>query len=100
MPDLNTIPARSGAAATTKTGMECIIVPLADNIADMNSMYTLNETGAFIWEKIDGRNSIGTIIEALMNEYDVDRETAEADVFEFIGRMEQFLINSEAGPGA
>lgn len=91
IPDLKTILARSGSAATTKTGEEYVIVPLANDIADMNSMLTLNETGTFIWEQIDGKNSIGDIIDALTMEYEVDYETASSDLFRFIDSMEQFL---------
>jgi hypothetical protein len=58
----------------------------------MNSVYTLNETGAFIWELIDGKKSIGTIIEALTVEYDIDQKTAESDVFLFVENMSKYLI--------
>ena len=30
---------------------------VANNIADMDSVYTLNESGAFIWELIDGKRN-------------------------------------------
>ena len=60
----------------------------------MNSVYTLNETGAFIWEQIDGKRSIEEIINALTEEYDIDFENAEADVFSFTENMSKYLIIS------
>jgi Coenzyme PQQ synthesis protein D (PqqD) len=95
MAGLNSILSHSKTVATTKTGNEYVLVPIANNIADMDSMYTLNETGAFIWEHIDGKNSIENIITELTNEYDIDYSTAYTDVFSFINEMGKYLIISE-----
>jgi hypothetical protein len=92
MAGLKSIPYHSKSVVTTKTGREYVLVPVTNNIADMNSMYTLNETGAFIWEHIDGKNSLEVIIEELAREYDVDHETAEGDVILFIEKMREYLI--------
>jgi hypothetical protein len=69
-----------------------VLVPITNNIADMNSVYTLNETGAFIWELIDGKRSVEEIIIKLTNEYDIDKQNAESDVFIFIENMSKYLI--------
>jgi len=50
----------------------------------MNSVYTLNETGAFIWELINGKRSVEEIINVVTTEYEIDYETASKDVFSFI----------------
>lgn len=89
-----TIYRHSPGIVTRKTGNEYILVPVTNNIADMNSVYTLNETGAFIWELIDGKNDVDAIITALVNEYETDRETASADVMSFLEEMKQYLIVS------
>ena len=36
---------------TRTVGDELVIVPLSGNVAQMNRLFTLNETGKFIWEK-------------------------------------------------
>ena len=33
---------------------ETILVPIKDNVGDMDSLYNLNEVGAFVWERLDG----------------------------------------------
>ncbi len=58
MIDLNSILSQSPSIVTRKTGNEYVLVPIANNIADMNSVYTLNETGAFLWELIDGKKTV------------------------------------------
>ena len=95
MINLKSIPSRSSSVVTRKTGNEYVLVPVTNNIADMNSVYTLNETGAFLWEIIDGEKNIEDIIEAVIREYDVSEETATADVFEFIQEMGKYLIITE-----
>ena len=61
----------------------------------MNSVYTLNETGAFIWEHINGKRSVKELIVAVTDEYDIDNENASKDVFSFIENMSKYLIISE-----
>ena len=92
MTNLKSIPARSISIVTRKTGNEYVLVPITNNIADMNSVYTLNETGAFIWEQIDGKRNVEEIINELTNEYDIDKQNAESDVFTFIENMSKYLI--------
>lgn len=92
MTGLKSIVSQSASIVTRKTGNEYVLVPITDNIADMNSVYTLNETGAFIWEKIDGKRNLDEIIAAVINEYDIDRKSAESDVFSFIENMSKYLI--------
>jgi methyltransferase-like protein len=92
MTGLNSVLSHSTSVVTRKTGNEYVLVPVANNIADMDSVYTLNETGAFIWEQIDGKRTIEEIIELLIHEYEIDNESAIKDVFEFVGNMKKFLI--------
>jgi hypothetical protein len=90
--DLQSVISKSPSVVTRKTGNEVVIVPVVNDIADMNSVYTLNETGAFIWELIDGKRTIQDLADALTSEYDTDRETANSDINSFIDEMKKFLI--------
>jgi methyltransferase-like protein len=92
MPDLKSILSHSPSVVTRKTGNEYVLVPVTDNIADMDSVYTLNETGAFIWEQIDGKKSAEEIISSMTEEYDIDNNTATEDVLQFIIKMNDYLI--------
>ena len=92
MIDLNSVVSQSPSVVTRKTGNEYVLVPIAKNIADMNSVYTLNETGAFLWELIDGKKTIKDLIDAMISEYDVGKEIATEDVSSFIEEMNKYLI--------
>ncbi len=92
MPDLKSVLSHSPSVVTRKTGTEYVLVPVADNIADMDSVYTLNETGAFVWEHIDGKRTVEDLIAALTGEYDIDSETATNDVISLLEEMSKYLI--------
>ena len=92
MTGLKSVLSHSPSVVTRKTGSEYVLVPIANNIADMNSVFTLNETGAFIWELIDGKRDVDEIISELTKEYEIDVTTAEADVMAFIEKMNKYLI--------
>ena len=92
MTGLKSILTHSPSIVTRKTGNEYVLVPITNNIADMHSVYTLNETGAFIWEQINGKRSVEEIIAVLTAGYDIDNKNAEADVFSFIENMSKYLI--------
>jgi methyltransferase-like protein len=84
MTGLKSILSHSPSIVTRKTGNEYVLVPITNNIADMNSVYTLNDTGAYIWEQIDGKRNVEEIISLLTDEYDIDNKKAEEDIFIFI----------------
>jgi len=92
MADLKAVYSHSRNIVTRKTGNEYILVPVANNIADMNSVFTLNETGAFIWEHIDGERNTEDLIDCLVAEYEIGREEAESDVVSFLEDMNKYLI--------
>lgn len=66
---------------------ESVLVPIANNVGDLSSIYTLNETGTRIWELLDGERQVGEIAGLLTDEYDVPEDAARADVSEFIDEL-------------
>jgi hypothetical protein len=92
MPELRSIPSHVPSVVATRSGNEYLLVPVTNNIADMDSMFTLNDTGAFIWEHIDGKNSLEDIAGALANEYEVEYDDAVSDVLSFADDMQKFLV--------
>lgn len=69
-----------------------IVVAYGQRAVDFNGMVTLNETGAFLWEKFSQGMDRGEAVGALLEAYDVDRETAERDVDAFIKKLEDAEI--------
>ena len=92
---LESILSHSSSIVSKKMGNEYVLVPIANNIADMNSVFILNETGVFIWEQIDGKQDIEKIISAVAEKYDVDESIAKNDVISFIERTKEYLVVTE-----
>lgn len=63
-----------------------VAVPTEDDV-DLNMMITLNDTGAFLWEKLKEETSEDQLVEALLAEYDVDEATARRSVNAFVGKL-------------
>ena len=91
--DLIEIYLKKSKFATRYIGAELIIVPLKNSVADMNELYTLNEVGSFIWELINGENTIDEIISEIVREFNVDKKTAQNDIKTFIQKLESLNVN-------
>lgn len=63
-----------------------IVVPIGDSV-DINSMISVNETGALIWNKIEEGCAVDEIADCFVNEYGITKEEAMADINEFLKKM-------------
>ena len=72
-----------------KLGIGYIVVTVGDASKNFNGVIRLNESGAFLWQSIqDGADSREKLIQAMLERYeDLDQETAEKDLDEFLGRV-------------
>jgi len=69
---------------------QSIVVPLGNNVVSVNGIITLTESAVILWKKLEnGVSGIDELVDALLNEYDVDRETALNSVEEFIGQLRE-----------
>jgi hypothetical protein len=74
-----------------KVDDELVIVPIKDDLAEMDYLYTLNETASFVWNRLDGKTSLRRIAKELTEHYDVDYDTASEDVVKVINEIELFI---------
>ena len=70
-----------------KVGDELVLVPLVANVAQMDRLFNLNETAGFLWENLDENSSAAGLVELLLENFEVDQETAEKDVNAFLERV-------------
>lgn len=66
---------------------ETILVPANETAQEFNGMMTMTETGAFIWKHIEETKSFFHLVDMLIDEYDIDRETASADISVFLMQL-------------
>lgn len=58
---------------------ECILVPIRRTLTEANSIFVLNDTGAALWNRIDGARSLHEITLRFTEEYDVTAEQLGQD---------------------
>lgn len=65
---------------------ETVVVPTGAQL-QTNMMITLNETGKFLWERLEKDTDEEALVAALLGEYDVDEQTARKHVALFVGKL-------------
>ena len=64
---------------------QLLIVPLVSGVGDLeDELYTLNETGRAIWEKLDGNRTIDEVAREMAREFDVAEEAVLLDVINLV----------------
>ena len=67
---------------------EIIIVPLVAGIGDMeDELFTLNDTGKAIWDKLDGQRSLADVVAELTPEFAADDGTIQRDVLALVAAL-------------
>jgi hypothetical protein len=79
---------KSDAVVSRKIGDEFVLVPIRQDVGDLESIYTLNETAALIWELINGKLKVSEIKESLLEAFEVEPEQAEKDLMEHLQQLE------------
>lgn len=72
-----------------QVGDNHVVVPVGAQTVDFRCIITLNEVGAFLWEKLGADCTVTTLVEALLAEYDVTAEIATADVERFVASLRE-----------
>lgn len=65
-------------------GGEVVLLPINQNIGNLDNIYALNEVGAFIYGNINEKNSLSEILQMIIEEFDVNVETAKNELNNFI----------------
>lgn len=76
---------------------ELIIVPLVAGIGDMeDELFTLNETGRAIWDRLNGQKTLKDVVEELSLEFEQTKDEIEKDVIGFTEELLKRRILIEA----
>ena len=65
---------------------QMVALPVDADI-DMDAIIKLNETGAFLWERLQNETTEDELTAALLGEYKVDEATARRSVQRFVGKL-------------
>ena len=87
MPTLEQVYQKDPSIVYREIAGEAILVPIRQNVGDLESIYTLNETAAFAWELMDGEIALNEIATAIVTEYEVEEEEAQQDLLELVAQL-------------
>lgn len=71
---------------------DTFLVPIGEAAQQYNGMFVLNELGAFLWQHMEAAQDEEALVELVLNQYDVTREEATADIQEFIQGLREMGI--------
>jgi len=78
---------RSRAVVSRVVAGETLIVPVRGKVGDLASIYSFNQTGSLIWRLLDAPRTVGEVVGAVAEEYQIDTEQVRQDVLRFLGEM-------------
>lgn len=78
---------RNPNVVARRIGADTILVPTGRDIVEHGSLFTLNDTGSYIWETLARPSTAAQIHAALVQQFDVDGEQARADLDGFLASL-------------
>lgn len=82
----------NGNFVLKKIGDAYYAVPLGSISKEINGMIKLNDTAAFIWQKIEDGSSEEEIIDSLSSKFNTAKEIAKNDFDEFTAALKEAKI--------
>lgn len=74
---------------------EWIVMPTGSNVKMFESAIVLNDAAAFMWKQLEKPTSRADLLEAVLDEYDIDRQTAANDIDVLIDKLRGLDILQE-----
>ena len=71
---------------------DVVLVPINQSTSQFNGLITVNELGKFIWENIESAKDEEELLQRILDEYEVERDVAKADLDEFLGKLKEIDI--------
>lgn len=71
---------------------ETLLIPVGEMAIKIHGMISLSESGALLWKKLKDGCTEEDLVDAILGEYEVEREIAISDVKEFVDRMRSIGI--------
>lgn len=75
---------------------ETVAIPSGDSAQRLSGLVALNESGAFLFRLLQSEQTAEGLVQALLDNYEIDAATAETDVAEFLAmlRRNNFLVET------
>ena len=71
---------------------EAVLIPTGETAAQFNGLISVNELGRFIWENYENAKDEDELLQKILDEYEVEKEVAKADLDEFLQTLKEAEI--------
>ncbi len=61
-----------------------VLAPVGETVKTFSGMITMNGTGKFLWDLMEQDQTVDSLAQALVDNYEVDFEKAKQDVIKFL----------------
>lgn len=68
---------------------ELVLVPVGATAQKCDGLITCNEVGALIWRQLEKAADEEAVLNAILEEFEIDEKTARGDMMEFISRLRE-----------
>lgn len=79
---------RDPVVVLRKIGDDFFLIPVRPG-KELEFIYNFQETGARIWELLDGKREVAEVVGLLSGEFGVAPEEVKVDLLEFLEQLEQ-----------
>jgi hypothetical protein len=69
-----------------RVATEIILVPIRHNVREVG-LYTLNEVAGFVWDRLDGARPVDALVREVVEEFEVDEQTAREDIEVLLAKL-------------
>jgi hypothetical protein len=84
---LNYVYRKSPKVSTVRVGEEAVLMSASRQPLEPGRCYRLNDVGAFVWERIDGRRTVSEIANAVCREFSVELLQIRSDLDRFFYQL-------------
>lgn len=72
-----------------------VVLAVGEAAEHFNGTITLNEPGKLLWEALETGCDTDTLVQKILDVYDIDEATARADVEKFVANLKNHAIIDE-----
>ena len=96
--DINGVYVPSEDVVAREIEDEFLLVPISSGIGDLeDALYTLNETGREIWNRLERGKTVQKVVDELLQEFDGPSDTIRKDVCGILGELLKLNMVERAG---
>lgn len=72
-----------------------VVIGVGATMQEFNGVLTLSGSGSLLWKKLESGADKEELIAAILEEYEVDRDTAEKDIDAFLDKIRSVKLLEE-----